>query len=106
MLPTRYEAEKLLEEALRKAKINEYDRLIRLCDALAGQDGVVDIEERMKDVKHRYGSYPKQKWDANMALKQYFEEKTGSDIYKLLLLFLPCHNFQTFKHFAYSRYFQ
>lgn len=27
----------MIQEALRKAKINEYDRLVRLCDALAGQ---------------------------------------------------------------------
>ena len=37
---------------------DEYDWLIQLCDSLARADGVFDIEERMGDVKERYGSYP------------------------------------------------
>ena len=35
----------------------------------------------MSDVKRRYGYYPQEKWDANIRLKRYFEEKTGKDIY-------------------------
>ena len=63
---------------------DEYDDLIRLCDSLAGAEGVMDIEERMNDVKRRYGSYPQEKWDNNIRLKEYFEEKAGKDIYTLL----------------------
>ena len=37
---------------------DEYDRLIQLCDSLAGADGVMDIIERMEDVRRRYGDYP------------------------------------------------
>ena len=63
---------------------DDYDKLIQLCDALAGAEGVVSMEERMTDIKRRYGSYPQEKWDANMALRRYFEKKAGEDIYLLV----------------------
>lgn len=72
---------KLIQDALKVVDADEYDRLIQLCDSLAGAEGVLDIEERMADVKHRYGSYPREKWDSNLALKRHFEEKMGKDIY-------------------------
>lgn len=72
---------KLIQDELKVATIDEYDKLIQLCDALGGAEGVLDIEERMKDVKRRYGSYPQAKWDSNLALKKYFELKVGKDIY-------------------------
>ena len=37
--------------------LDEYDKLIQLCDSLAGPDGVLDIEERMGDAKKRYDFY-------------------------------------------------
>ena len=74
---------KLIEDGLQKVCPDDYDRLIQLCDALAGSEGVLDIEERMSDVKRRYGAYPQSKWDANLALKAYFEQKAGEDIYIL-----------------------
>lgn len=73
----------MITEELAKTVYDDYDRLIQLCDALAGADGVLDIEARMNDVKQRYGSYPQEKWDANMELKRYFEEKTQQDLYLL-----------------------
>ena len=63
---------------------DDYDRLIQLCDCLAGNGVVVDMEARMADVKHRYGEYPQKKWDNNMALKAYFEAKCGVDIYEVV----------------------
>ena len=63
---------------------DDYDRLIQLCDALAMAEGVVDIETRMSDVKARYGHYPQEKWDINLALKAYFEEKCGKSIYDVI----------------------
>ena len=72
---------KLIQDTLKRTVIDEYDKLIQLCDALAGTQMVLDIEERMLDVKKRYGSYPNAKWDSNIALKHYFEEKIGKDIY-------------------------
>jgi HD superfamily phosphodiesterase len=74
----------LIRTTLANTRMDEYDRLIQLCDALAGSEGVLDIEERMEDVKRRYGSYPQQKWDANLKLKEYFEIKTGRNIYELV----------------------
>ena len=41
-------------------------------------------EERMNDVKSRYGYYPQDKWDRNMALKEYFEKKMGKDLYTVV----------------------
>lgn len=73
-----------LEAALQKAEYDDYDRLIQLCDSLAGAEGVLDIEERMADVKRRYGSYPKEKWEKNLELKRLFEEKAGGDIYEIV----------------------
>ena len=47
-------------------------------------EGVVDMESRMLDVKKRYGFYRQDKWDTNMWLKSYFEEKTGKNIYEIV----------------------
>lgn len=42
------------------------------------------MEARMANVKQRYGSYPQSKWDMNMNLKQFFEDKTGKNIYEIV----------------------
>ena len=71
----------IIKTELAKTIYDEYDRLIQLCDCLAGAEGVLDIENRMHDVKKRYGFYPQDKWNSNMNLKQYFEGKMNKDIY-------------------------
>lgn len=76
------EEHRLIHTALGNVVMDDYDRLIQLCDALAGSEGVLDMEERMEDVKKRYGSYPQKKWDSNVKLKDYFEKKIGKDIYE------------------------
>lgn len=78
------EEQEELREALARTEYDDYDRLIQLCDALAGAEGVISMEKRMADVRRRYGSYPQEKWDANMGLKRLFEEKTGRDLYDIL----------------------
>ena len=75
---------KMLQDALTATKMDDYDRLIQLCDSLAGAEGVLDIEERMGDVKRRYGMYPEAKWNSNLAIKQYFEDKMGKDVYTVV----------------------
>lgn len=75
---------KMIQDTLKIVVMDEYDKLIQLCDSLAGPDGVLDIEERMGDVKKRYGSYPQEKWDNNLKLKKYFEEKMGKNIYHVV----------------------
>lgn len=81
---TTEEERELIETTLTQVTMDDYDRLIQLCDAMAGSEGVLDIEERMNDVKARYGAYPQSKWDTNMELKSYFETKAGRDIYDVV----------------------
>lgn len=81
---TTQEEMKLIEDRLKTVEMDDYDRLIQLCDSLAGAEGVLDIEERMGDVKRRYGAYPQEKWDGNLNLLKYFEKKTGRDIYSVV----------------------
>ena len=71
----------LIKEELAKTELDDYDRLIQLCDSIAGAQGVMDQIERMTDVKTRYGAYDPQKWDTNIRLREYFEEKMGEDLY-------------------------
>ena len=78
------EQQEELKQALSMAVYDDYDRLIQLCDCLSGAECVMNMEERMANVKRRYGKYPQEKWDANMGLKRYFEEKAGKDIYEIV----------------------
>lgn len=73
-----------LRVLLESAEFDDYDRLIQLCDCLAGAEGIVDMEARMEDVRQRYGSYPEEKRRSNRELRRYFEEKCGCGIYELL----------------------
>lgn len=70
-----------IRDVLDKIVFDDYDLLIQLCDCLGGVDCVVDIKERMLDVKKRYESYPQDKWDKNIQLLQDFEKKMNQNIY-------------------------
>lgn len=72
-----------VKAALVGYEYDDYDCLIQLCDSIATAEGVVDVTERMTDVKTRYGSYPQLKWDKNIELLEYFQKKAGRDIYGL-----------------------
>ena len=74
-----------LKKALDSMTYDDYDLLIQLCDSMAGADGIVPMEERMGDVKRRYGAYPQDKWDRNLELKRIFSEKAGKDIYEIVM---------------------
>ena len=74
----------MIQDVLQTVTMDDYDRLIQLCDAIAGTQGVMDMEERMGDVKRRYGSYPRKKWNFNLYLKKYFEEKMGKELYDVV----------------------
>lgn len=71
---------------LKQADYDDYDRLIQLCDALAFPNGATYIEKRLVDVVLRRGfndlTIPK--WMAFLELKDYFDEKAGKDIYKII----------------------
>ena len=73
-----------LKEVLTQTRMDEYDRLIQLCDGLATSRGVVDLEWRMNDVRCRYGSYPQKQWDANLALLEGFSRRAGRNIYDII----------------------
>ena len=63
---------------------NDYDRLIQLLDSTCGADGTQNLDQRMGDVKARYGYYPQAKWDKNFELKAYFEQLAGRDLYDII----------------------
>lgn len=71
---------------LKRADYDDYDRLIQLCDALAFPDAATFIEKRLVDVVLRRGfndlTIPK--WKAFLELKEYFDDKAGKDIYKII----------------------
>lgn len=67
---------------LSEVKFDDYDKLIHLCDACGTATGVAHLEDRMGDVKARYGDYPVAKWNYNFELKGYFEMKMGMDLYE------------------------
>lgn len=73
-----------LQAALAVRPMDDYDRLIMLCDAISGAEGVMDMEDRMADVARRYGGYPEDKREANRALRRYFEQKMGADLYEVV----------------------
>ena len=64
--PTRAEAERLVAEA-------------ESCNP-----GPWGDHSRVADVKRRYGFYRQDKWDTNLRLKTWFEEKTGRNIYEIV----------------------
>lgn len=74
-----------LKTALAAVEYDDYDKLIQLCDTLAGTRYMV-LEQRMVDVALRYGLAPKtlDKWRATLALKAAFDARCGKDLYELL----------------------
>lgn len=75
--------QKEIEAALKIANYDDYDRLIQLCDAIGSADGVVDMEERMADVKKRYGKYSEEQRERNLSIKQLFETKMNESVYSV-----------------------
>ena len=71
---------------LKRTDYDDYDRLIQLCDALAFPDGATYIEKRLVDVVLRRGfnNLTISKWKAFLKLKDYFDAKSGQDVYKII----------------------
>ena len=78
---TEAETELILTK-LQETVPDDYDRLIQLCDSISGAEGVMDIEDRMSDVRRRYGYYDPKKWNRNLELKAEFERRMGRDLYE------------------------
>ena len=72
----------LIKTKLQEVIPDDYDLLIQLCDAISASEGVMDIIERMSDVKRRYGYYEQGKWDKNLELKAYFEKRMNRNLYE------------------------
>ncbi|MDD4796586.1 MAG: HD domain-containing protein [Eubacteriales bacterium] len=70
----------------RRAVYDDWDRLVQLCDAVADAQGFVLVEKRLMDVALRRGvSFQTlQDWEEQLKLIDYFSEKAGQNIYKLL----------------------
>lgn len=75
-----------VKDYLSVVEYDYYDRLIQLCDSLALPNGYTLIEKRLIDVALRHGvnEHTVLKWKAILELKQYFDNKAGTSIYKLL----------------------
>jgi len=71
---------------LNKVELNDYDRLLQLCDSIAMATGCVLMEKRMMDVALRYGvnEFSVRKWRSIIELRTYFEACLGCSIYELL----------------------
>ena len=41
----------MIRSRLQEITLDDYDRLIQLCDAISGAEGVMDTIDRMSDVK-------------------------------------------------------
>ena len=73
-----------LKNLLAATEYDDYDRLIQLLDSTCGADGTKNMEDRMNDVKQRYGYYPEGKWNKNFELKEYFEKLMERDLYEVI----------------------
>lgn len=71
---------------IKNAEYDDYDKLIILCDCLANSKGFCILERRMVDVARRYGIFQHtlDRWNRYFEIKDYFENKTGCNIYSLL----------------------
>ncbi len=78
---TSEEETELIRTKLAQTVQDEYDELIQFVDSIAGTEGVMDIIDRMDDVKSRYGSYNPGMRENNLRLKDYYEQKMGMDLY-------------------------
>lgn len=78
--------EKTIKEYISNCQVDDYDRLIQICDAVATDYGFVILEKRFVDVTRRYGIMKTyiHGWDTTFHNKEYFEEKMGCSIYDVL----------------------
>lgn len=75
-----------MEQFVRNAVYDDYDRLVQLCDSLALPTGFCILEKRFVDVTIRYGVHPAtiDRWKKILEIKEYFQEKMGCSIYEVL----------------------
>lgn len=74
----------LIRSAL-DGEMDDYDRLIQLCDALSLPQGVCLLDVRLLDVVRRHGFNERTlpKWEAFFGLKKHFDDLCGQNLYDL-----------------------
>lgn len=77
---------RFMEQFVKNAVYDDYDRLVQLCDSLALPTGFCILEKRFVDVTIRYGVHPAtiDRWKKILEIKEYFQEKMGCSIYDVL----------------------
>ncbi len=76
--------EKFLKKYILEAEYDDYDYLIQLADFMAGSQGVTTIERRFCSVFRRHEvPEPRMVLCGLYELKQYFDQKAGTDVYEL-----------------------
>ena len=80
------EREKTIKAYIMNCEVDDYDRLIQLCDSLAVDYGFVILEKRFVDVTRRYGIMEDyiRGWENAFAIKESFEERMGCSVYDVL----------------------
>ncbi len=75
-----------MEQFVKDAVYDDYDRLVQLCDSLALPTGFCILEKRFVDVTIRYGVHPAtiDRWKKILEIKEYFQGKMGCSIYDVL----------------------
>ena len=75
-----------MEDFIKNAVYDDYDRLVQLCDALALPTGFCLLEKRLVDVALRYGTPPVtvERWKKILEIKDLFNQKINGSIYELL----------------------
>lgn len=75
-----------MEQFIKNAVYDDYDRLVQLCDALALPTGFCLLEKRFVDVAIRYGTPPGtvERWKKILEIKELFEKKINGSIYEWL----------------------
>ena len=75
-----------MEQFVKDAVYDDYDRLVQLCDSLALPTGFCILERRFVEVTIRYDFHPYTiaRWKKVFAIKDYFDEKCHCSIYELL----------------------
>ncbi len=74
-----------IESFVAGATYDDYDKLVQLGDSMCLAAGVCLIDVRLIDVTRRYGfkEHTLRKWDSIFALKRYFDELCGCNVYDL-----------------------
>lgn len=77
---------RFMDDFIKNAVYDDYDRLVQLCDSLTLPTGFCLLEKRFVDVALRYGTPPvtTERWKKILEIKELFERKINGSIYELL----------------------